>query len=116
MIIISFDCFSMQLRSGNCDSEQEMSVIVQTRQAMIERIKRCLIAYHYHRIDRLKKYRWDYGGILPTNVKVNYYQLYIIIIILCRHVCVKLKLNGFKSIAKILLIINRDLANQVVSI
>lgn len=30
--------------------------------------KRCIIAYHYERLNRLKKLRWDYGNNLPREI------------------------------------------------
>jgi GINS complex subunit 1 len=34
-------------------------------QSMVERDKRCLLAYHSHRIDQLKDFYWAKGGALP---------------------------------------------------
>ncbi|KAH9421530.1 DNA replication complex GINS protein PSF1 [Dermatophagoides pteronyssinus] len=33
--------------------------------------KRCLLAYHNHRLERLKRIRWQLGAILPAEVKCN---------------------------------------------
>lgn len=33
--------------------------------------KRCIIAYHFIRLNRLKRLRWDYGNTLPEEIKKN---------------------------------------------
>lgn len=33
--------------------------------------KRCIIAYHYERLRRLKQLRWDYGNVLPRDIVKN---------------------------------------------
>ncbi|KAK3608662.1 hypothetical protein CHS0354_042674 [Potamilus streckersoni] len=44
---------------------------VQVRHAALERNKRCLLAYLYNRIEQIKKMRWEFGSVLPTEVKYN---------------------------------------------
>jgi len=51
--------------------EQGLFSGVQLRHASLERNKRCLLAYVYNRMMRLKELRWDIGSVLPANVKLN---------------------------------------------
>lgn len=44
---------------------------VQLRHAALERNKRCLLAYLYNRIEHIKKMRWEFGSVLPADVKFN---------------------------------------------
>ena len=41
------------------------------RHAAIERNKRCLLAYLNHRVERLRSMRWQFGAVLPEEVKIN---------------------------------------------
>lgn len=45
--------------------------LVTFRHAAINRNKRCLLAYLYNRLQAIKKLRWDYGPVLPDEVKEN---------------------------------------------
>jgi len=44
---------------------------VQLRHAAIQRNKRCLLSYLYNRLDQIKKMRWEFGSVLPADVKYN---------------------------------------------
>ncbi|CAC5403036.1 DNA replication complex GINS protein PSF1-like [Mytilus californianus] len=44
---------------------------VQLRHAALERNKRCLLAYIYNRLQHIKKMRWEFGSVLPSDVKLN---------------------------------------------
>lgn len=35
----------------------------------IKRIKRCLLGYHYHRLDKLKVLRWETNTSIPLNIR-----------------------------------------------
>lgn len=41
------------------------------RHAALERNKRCLLAYLHNRLQRVRRMRWEFGSILPAEVKVN---------------------------------------------
>lgn len=41
------------------------------RHACLERNQRCLLAYVYHRMTRIKDYRWQAGSVLPPEFKLN---------------------------------------------
>ncbi|XP_063912753.1 DNA replication complex GINS protein PSF1-like [Zophobas morio] len=44
------------------------------RHAAIKRNIRCILAYHYNRLKCLKTIRWQFGSILPPEVKANLSQ------------------------------------------
>lgn len=39
--------------------------------AAVKRNVRCLIAYHYNRIRTLRTMRWEFGSVLPADIKTN---------------------------------------------
>lgn len=41
------------------------------KNAAVKRNLRCLLAYHYHRIRCLRTMRWEFGSILPADIKAN---------------------------------------------
>lgn len=41
------------------------------RHAAVKRNIRCLMAYHYNRIRCLRTMRWEFGSILPADIKSN---------------------------------------------
>ncbi|XP_059149499.1 DNA replication complex GINS protein PSF1-like [Physella acuta] len=44
---------------------------IQVRHAGIQRNKRCLLAYLYNRLEHIRKMRWEFGSVLPPDVKYN---------------------------------------------
>nr|XP_045624827.1 DNA replication complex GINS protein PSF1-like isoform X2 [Procambarus clarkii]XP_045624831.1 DNA replication complex GINS protein PSF1-like isoform X2 [Procambarus clarkii] len=44
---------------------------VHLRHAALERNKRCLLAYLYNRLERVKAMRWEFGSILPAEIRAN---------------------------------------------
>jgi len=42
---------------------------VQIRHTALERNKRCLLAYLYNRMVRIKEHRWHFGAVLPADIK-----------------------------------------------
>ena len=55
----------------NYISEAGLPTVVKFRQSAIERNFRCLLAYVYHRMRRLRDMRWQIGTILPQEVTSN---------------------------------------------
>ncbi|XP_065068509.1 DNA replication complex GINS protein PSF1-like [Rhopilema esculentum] len=53
------------------DGEQGLFSGVQLRHASLERNKRCILAYIYHRMMKIRNFRWDVGSVLPNNIKLN---------------------------------------------
>ncbi|XP_063241957.1 DNA replication complex GINS protein PSF1-like isoform X2 [Bacillus rossius redtenbacheri] len=44
---------------------------VHLRHAALERNKRCLLAYLYNRLRRIRQMRWEFGSILPPDIKAS---------------------------------------------
>ncbi|XP_015793180.1 DNA replication complex GINS protein PSF1 [Tetranychus urticae] len=57
--------------STDSASSQDGFIVVKIRHSILLFIKRCLIAYHHERLNRLKKLRWEFGSELPTEVSCN---------------------------------------------
>lgn len=53
------------------DINQEDHIAMQARHTALLFNKRCLIAYHMERVDRLKELRWGFGNNLPTEIIDN---------------------------------------------
>ncbi|VDD83606.1 unnamed protein product [Mesocestoides corti] len=77
------DVASLRLPSQSSDSAGESSLdggrenLIQTvliRHATMERIKRCLLAYHHCRLMQLKEIRWQYGAVIPKEIRKNFSQ------------------------------------------
>ena len=46
-----------------------ISPAIHLRHAAIERNKRCAVAYIAHRADRVRSMRWEFGAVLPQEIK-----------------------------------------------
>jgi GINS complex subunit 1 len=61
-----------QSNTGNQDENVDIGekelMVMQVRHTAKLWNKRCIIAYHYERLNRLKKLRWDYGNNLPREI------------------------------------------------
>jgi len=44
---------------------------IKWRHVVLERNKRCTLAYLYDRLHRLKQMRWELGSVLPADIKFN---------------------------------------------
>ncbi|GLG92669.1 hypothetical protein R5R35_001770 [Gryllus longicercus] len=44
---------------------------VHVRHASLERNRRCLLAYLYNRINKIRQMRWEFGSIIPPEIKYN---------------------------------------------
>ncbi|ROT72272.1 DNA replication complex GINS protein PSF1 isoform X1 [Penaeus vannamei] len=44
---------------------------VHLRHAALERNRRCLLAYLYNRLERVRDMRWEFGSILPADIRAN---------------------------------------------
>ena len=51
------------------------------RHTSLERNKRCLLAYLNHRLEKIREMRWQFGAVLPVDVKVKNYVIFIVIFI-----------------------------------
>ena len=52
-------------------SSGSVSPAIHMRHAAIERNKRCLLAYISHRAERVRDMRWNFGAVLPPDVKAQ---------------------------------------------
>ncbi len=53
----------------NTSLPMESRPAIVLHEAAIQRNKRCLLAYHAHRLDRLKSLRWDTSASLPGHIR-----------------------------------------------
>lgn len=44
---------------------------VKARQGALERNKRCLLAYQWNRLQKIRQMRWEFGAVLPPDIKSN---------------------------------------------
>ncbi|KAI0794811.1 hypothetical protein C8Q75DRAFT_510651 [Abortiporus biennis] len=56
---------SLEVSQNAMDGDNTMTPTILLYQTAILRNKRCLLAYHHHRIERLKDLYWSVGGALP---------------------------------------------------
>lgn len=59
------------LTSDNIDIGEKEIMVMQVRHTAKLWNKRCIIAYHYERLNRLKRLRWEYGNNLPQEIVKN---------------------------------------------
>lgn len=52
-------------------SPVDSKAAIMLRFAALERDKRCLLAYFYHRAKKIRSMRWEFGAVLPTDIKAN---------------------------------------------
>lgn len=56
---------------ATAEGEQGLFAGIQLRHTSLERNQRCLLAYVYNRLTKIKDYRWEVGSILPSDFKLN---------------------------------------------
>ncbi|XP_052754681.1 DNA replication complex GINS protein PSF1-like isoform X2 [Galleria mellonella] len=62
--------FNLNMTDANASSENKsLWTAVQIRHSALERNKRCLLAYLYNRMQKIKTLRWEFGSVLPTDVR-----------------------------------------------
>ncbi|KAK3882348.1 hypothetical protein Pcinc_013256 [Petrolisthes cinctipes] len=44
---------------------------IHLRHAALDRNKRCLLSYLYNRLERIRTMRWEFGSILPADIRAN---------------------------------------------
>lgn len=57
--------------SDNIDASEKKIMVMQVRHTAKLWNKRCIVAYHYERLNRLKRLRWEYGNVLPKEIVKN---------------------------------------------
>lgn len=60
-----------QIAQDNVDIDEKEIMVMQVRHTAKLWNKRCIIAYHYERLNRLKRLRWEYGNNLPREIVKN---------------------------------------------
>lgn len=65
-----FDQNQLEVRA-TANNEEGLFAGIQLRHACLERNQRCLLAYVYNRLLRIKAYRWEVGSVLPQEFKLN---------------------------------------------
>ncbi|KAH9499536.1 DNA replication complex GINS protein PSF1 [Bulinus truncatus] len=53
------------------EGQHDVLAAIQIRHAGIQRNKRCLLAYLYNRLEHIRGMRWEFGSVLPADVKYN---------------------------------------------
>ncbi|XP_063632350.1 DNA replication complex GINS protein PSF1-like [Cydia splendana] len=62
--------FQMNMNDANATSENKsLWTTVQVRHSALERNKRCLLAYLFSRMNKIKTLRWEFGSALPPDVR-----------------------------------------------
>ncbi|XP_026501404.1 DNA replication complex GINS protein PSF1-like [Vanessa tameamea] len=62
--------FKMNMSDANATTENKtLWTTVQVRHSALERNKRCLLAYLYNRMIKIKTLRWEFGSVLPPDVR-----------------------------------------------
>lgn len=58
-----------QASSYNSSGDRSLWPLLNYRHAALQRNKRCLLAYLYERMQRIKALRWEFGPIIPVDIK-----------------------------------------------
>ncbi|CAG0886911.1 unnamed protein product [Darwinula stevensoni] len=69
---------------------------VHLRHSALERSKRCLLAYLFTRLKCLRDMRWDFGSILPSEIRFYLCEPEVI----CMLISVKLEVQWFQAYSK----------------
>ncbi|KAJ8941307.1 hypothetical protein NQ318_017847 [Aromia moschata] len=60
-----------QMTTDEGSGAPSMVSTIRIRHAAVKRNLRCLMAYHYNRIRCLRTMRWEFGSILPVDIRAN---------------------------------------------
>ncbi|KAH8416270.1 hypothetical protein KR222_002048 [Zaprionus bogoriensis] len=58
-----------QASTYNSSGDRSLWPLLNYRHAALQRNKRCLLAYLYERMQRIKALRWEFGPIIPGDIK-----------------------------------------------
>ena len=64
------ELYNSNVEARNDPQEQTRAVML-LRHTTLERNKRCLLAYLNHRAEKIRDMRWQFGPVLPADVKVS---------------------------------------------
>ena len=68
-ISLHIDALIEEVEQHRQKQERESKPSIFIHEAAIRRNKRCLLAYHAHRLKKLRSLRWETTGMLTTNIK-----------------------------------------------
>ena len=60
-----------EVRATTSDGVEGLFSGIQLRHAALERNQRCLLAYIHHRMSLIRSLRWDFGTVLPEELRHN---------------------------------------------
>ncbi|VDO90895.1 unnamed protein product [Heligmosomoides polygyrus] len=60
-----------RLRSQGERASRELEAVMICRNEALQHIRRCCLAYIHARAERIRSYRWRFGGVLPASIKNN---------------------------------------------
>lgn len=63
-------CLSQVSTDESSGTSSMLSTII-VRHAAVKRNIRCLMVYHYTRLKSIRTMRWEFGSILPSDIKAN---------------------------------------------
>uniref|UniRef100_A0A1B0D174 DNA replication complex GINS protein PSF1 n=1 Tax=Phlebotomus papatasi TaxID=29031 RepID=A0A1B0D174_PHLPP len=66
-----FNANSRDARICSSTNNQQLLPILSFRHAALERNKRCMLAYLYNRLERIRNIRWETGPTIPEHIKTN---------------------------------------------
>lgn len=69
-----FEQNQLEVKAAYEGKEEGLYSGIQLRHACLERNQRCLLAYAYNRLVKIKDYRWEVGSVLPPDFKLNVCQ------------------------------------------
>uniref|UniRef100_A0A915L2R8 DNA replication complex GINS protein PSF1 n=1 Tax=Romanomermis culicivorax TaxID=13658 RepID=A0A915L2R8_ROMCU len=58
--------------SSTQESDRNLYATVQWRHSSIERNKRLILAYLHNRLTRIQALRWEFGSVLPADIRHNF--------------------------------------------
>ncbi|XP_004926934.2 DNA replication complex GINS protein PSF1-like [Bombyx mandarina] len=62
--------FKLNMNDANATTEnRSLWTTVQVRHSALERNKRCILAYLYNRMKKIKTLRWEFGAVLPPDIR-----------------------------------------------
>lgn len=67
-ILLTLFLFPFSL-SCSTSSDRSLVPVLSLRHVVLGRNKRCLLAYLYNRLGRIRKMRWEFGPIIPADIK-----------------------------------------------
>ncbi|KAI8125305.1 hypothetical protein FF38_05312 [Lucilia cuprina] len=60
-----------QAANYSTSGDRTLWPLLNFRHAALQRNKRCLLTYLHQRLQRIKALRWEFGPIVPSDIKVN---------------------------------------------